>query len=38
MLIKERIIACGINNSAEVIKKNDNKNRSCKILKFKNIE
>jgi len=35
---KERIIACGINNSAEVIKKNNNENKSCKIFKFKNNE
>jgi len=35
---KERIIACGINNSGEAIKKNNNENRSCKIIKFKNNE
>jgi len=35
---KERIIACGINNTEEVIKENNNENKSCKILKFKNNE
>jgi len=35
---KERIIACGINNTEEIIKKNNNENKSCKILKFKNNE
>ncbi|ORX57927.1 WD40 repeat-like protein [Piromyces finnis] len=35
---KERIIACGINNSEEVIKKNNNQNKSCKIYKYKNNE
>jgi len=35
---KERIIACGINNTKEAIEKNDEGNKSCKIFKFKNDE
>jgi len=35
---KERVLACGINNTEEIIKKNNNENKSCKILKFKNNE
>jgi len=35
---KERLIACGINDSEEIIKKNNDKNKSCKIIKFKNNE
>jgi len=35
---KERILACGFNDTEEVIKKNNDNNRSCKIIKFKNNE
>ncbi|ORX85062.1 WD40 repeat-like protein [Anaeromyces robustus] len=35
---KERLIACGINNTEEAIEKSDDGNKSCKIFKFKNNE